>query len=506
MRFLNPVKCNCVRLFVVLATWGLLGCGVRGQNQDTPQAIIPQGGAVHALETSCGDLRGKLGWPGGFGSLHGLEVWLLNHRRLTLTVRPVAEAGTFYFECALFAEEEVYSLHIVRDQRLLADIDFSAIDGGVQGAIAYAGGLGLDLGTLELPSHALGQMFGAPQSIAGQVGGGFRVLPDISATLSTFGQGEPLSGVTFASELIVTTPRVVSEAFYQSDRYPQQYARELARGSRITMRAQAARAGDVRFICVEPPRGLLQYARLPDQQDAAVSALYWSDRAYAVAREGDSDLFAVSVFPGTVPRSGDLALLQVYRTRGGIAEIPLVLKEVVGFPPRVKAFATGPGSTTTLIDYASNGSNGLTKPFCQTSEVRFVLEPPRNAPPAAEGAQFLAEGGASRIDLHLDYYPEDPAIMERIPSLESDFDGAFAISTSTGVSGTMQRAWNPQQQQMTFTRAEGLFGEQTLAIPQEILLDYARGIKVGRIRLRIRWSNGDQGTAGGTILWLQKGC
>jgi hypothetical protein len=167
----------------------------------------------------------------------------------------------------------------------------------------------------------------------------------------------------------------------------------------------------------------------------------------------------------------------------------------------------GPGSAVTAIDYqAASQKNGLTRPFCENGELRFVLAPPRSGLPGALGTTYLAEGLSASIEVSLEYYAQGQGSGSQVMAKAGDFSGVYARPQSQSLGGTVTRAWDPANQRLTCSANTGLFGETKVTVPPEVLATTVSGQRVSLTRLRILWKNATTGTGGGTVVWLQKQC
>ena len=491
--------------FVTLAVLAaLLSCGSGGSGASEDANSGP--GTVREINSSCADIRGKIIWQGESSELPGTEVWLLDHASFTHVRRSLKSDGTFTLDCPLFSEGHVYTLHVVHNFRLVADLDFSAVDAGVQGAFSYAGGLGFDLGSIEVPLGPRGEVAFIAAGLPARVKGGFRVLPEIQAGISSFGGHDILDKLGIGSQLVLTNPRVILDAFYLNASFPGEYSRELGRASRISLFARAADRGGVRRVRGENgPRWFLS-SRTLKSQTAANSSFFWSEIDFNFeAGSNDSD-FNVTISSGVSPSLGDLIGIQVFTSKGEIRSYPRYFSEIVGFPPKILSYGTGNPAQASVIDYGSGLSNGLTRPFCQIGDVAFQVAPPRDRPPENPGSHPLALGAGTQIEVGVEYYPEASSIVEPMVVDSSEFTGVFTSAFSEIVAGTLARSWNPKNQTMIFSRSDGIYDSQELTIPRQVLLGLVKGATVENIRFVIKWIDKNTQTMGATVLWLKKSC
>lgn len=458
------------------------------------------------LAPSCANIRGKIEWVDGAGSNNGTEIWLVDHGSGSVTARAVQADGSYHFECGLFLENNILSLHLVRGQILVGDFDLVPAQDGVQGAFSYAGGIGFDQGTIKIPRVDGGAGF-ILGGIPAKVGGGFRVLTDQSASLNSLGTRLWPMSVILSSHLKPMSPFSILQSFYLGYQRPNLYQRDLGSSSMLVFRVSSLESGFVRRVKLLVEKGWLKYSREARDSDDLPGASYWSERDFEVGDEASTDQYRAGIFPGIVPKQGYMALFQIFKSAGSILTAPRFLEEVVSFPPKVTSFGTGPGSSVTAVDYRDEvGRNGLTRPFCENGGIRVVVEPPRDGLPEIQGTRFLAEGLNSRIDVEIEYFGEGQSNESALVPDPNEFNGVYSQRYSLNVEGSLQRQWTPNDRKMAFTSRDGLFGPQKLEIPKDVLLSSISGKTVTFIRLRIVWTNQTTGSTGGTVFWVRKRC
>jgi hypothetical protein len=458
------------------------------------------------LTASCANIRGRIEWVDGAGSNTGAEIWLVDHGSGSVTARAVQADGSYHFECGLFLESNILSLHLIREQILVGDFDLAPAEDGVQAAFSYAGGIGFDQGTIKIPRVEGGAGF-IVGGIPAKVGGGFRVLTDQSAGLNSLGTRLWPISVILSSQLKPVSPFSILQSFYLGYQRPNLYQRDLGLNSMLVFQVSSLESGFVRRVKLLVEKGWLKYSREARDSDDLPGASYWSERDFEVGDEASADLYRAGIFPGIVPKQGYMALFQIFKSAGSILTAPRFLEEVVSFPPKVTAFGTGPGTSVTSIDYGDEaGRNGLTRPFCENGGVRLVVEPPRDGLPEIQGTRFLTVGLKSQIDVEIEYFGEWQSNESALVPESNEFYGFYSHKYAANVDGSLQWVWTPNDRKMVFTSRDGLFGPQKLEIPQELLLSAVSGRTVNLIRLKIIWSNQTTGSTGGTVIWLRKRC
>jgi hypothetical protein len=485
----------------------LLGrCGHRNDNS----VVDPEGredASGRELAASCASLSGRIAWQDEASSNSGAEIWLLDHTLGAVIQRPIRPDGFYRFECGLFAEKSVLSLHLVKDQRLIADFDFSDVQPGIQGAFSYAGGVGHDLGKAVVPRNLRGEIGFLPQGLSARIGGGFRVNPEIAIDLNEFGESFSPLRMTAASQLIIGSPNSILQSFYLADENMAAYRRDLTTFSRVRFRVSTSETGFIRRVNLLGESSWLRFARVPKGDDSGPASEYWSDKQLELRQNENGDLYSIDVFLGFIPKLGDMGFFQVYKSAGSLLSIPRLVDQVVLFPPMVTAFGAGVGAGVSTIDYREQSQkNGLTRPFCDSGDIRFSLQPPRNGLPGSPGVTYLAEGPSARIVVRMEYYAEISGNSPSIESIPEDYSVAFRQAHTQTVDGSVKRTWHPNAQELTFFADNGLYGEKTITIPRGVLPDRVGGQNVSLTKLRIFWEDVKSSTGGGTALWLKKLC
>jgi hypothetical protein len=484
-----------------LAAWFALcaGCGASGHAGGGGDGGVTTPGVItNAKTTVSGSFYlGSLGQPAA-----GFEVWIFDHTTGSLERTPLDDHGTFALPIADFTEQHTYSFHLVNGFRLYGDVDMAPDLPGSQPAFTYQGGEGFDLGKLVVPLDQHDQPDISGKGLVGKVGGGFNLLPAMSAGFTSFPLPPESPALQLGSQLYVFDAATLLYSFYGRATAPSLYARDLQRLSRIGGVAIASAPSAVVRVFVAGAGSWLPWARQPTGDAEPEASPLWSaasDSFTAVSKTR----FEASVFSAGLPPTGSIALLRVQPAEGSEAVMPLVIPRVLTFPPEIVG-QSGDGGSAAAIDYASTTAlNGLTRPFCQKGEV--VLDV---APPLDDQGKPVPATTLGRIAVTFDYYTSSGGKTAPLTvtgdQLPSPFDAAKTDDTVTD----LPRVWDPSTLTVTMDLGPTV---AALAAPEirlwpQLFAPKIGGSTVTLVRLRVYVMSATEATAGAAVVWFQLGC
>jgi hypothetical protein len=465
-----------MRRIVLLAALLAPACGKKGSHKAEPPP--PEPTVTGVIDTSIKTVSGNLYVGDDAHPAEGFELWTLDHTGGSLRRDQLPPSGAFSLPVEAFGVDHVYTMHVVRAMQLVADVDVSIAQDGVQQAFTYEGGPGFDMGALTLAVDAHGEPDMAVTSVQGKIAGGFSAQPASTATLASFPAPEALSRLAFGSQLYVFEPNSLLHSFIQRAQNPALYAADLATFSRVGLRADGAEAGVGKKVQLQEGGVWLTAAR---QESGAL----WSTTNY-LADTADKKAFSASVLPGAVLPLRSIALLRVQvGDTDPEAHVPRVLDAIVTVPPILNAIDLGSGSVA-AIDYAKTGPNGLTQGFCRTGNVRLAIDPPLDQDGAAVSFDT--------VEVAVDYYgvAADGKILA-VDVVPDDFPAPY--------NAVIDGSWDPA------TRTFKLFpAPDLIPIPGDLFLVNAKAGGVFYLRLRVYAKNSKGATEGAIAVWFDNAC
>lgn len=548
----------------------IVACGSSGDDSsgDAPPEDPPvQGplGVAQPAVTLTGSLYlGDTGTPAA-----GYELWILDHSDGGMGRFPVGTAGEIAVPLSIFRVGHRYTFHVVKGDRLLGDLDFGASTDGAQATLIYDGGYGFDLGEVIANVTSRGNVDVEDPGLGAEMGGGFSLDVDSTATFATLPPPDGVESIHFKSQLVVFDPVTLLYAFYHRDTYPERYAEALLDQSRIVVSLSTRSKHTVsRFYLYEGGQWLDASRLAASGADGSRGeAPLWSTSGHFVPEAGSKSFFA-SVYTGALLPENSFALFRVQPASGATLTVPRLLGRVHAVPPKPTAIALD-GGTPAAIDYAlpepSTGTDsstdtatdtatetatdtatstststatmlgslqdetlererpqrvsadqteentaatpqGLLTPFCYADHGVTV----DYAPPLDEDGEAIVGARYGVVAVVLDYYGVgDDGRNTLLETAVEDFPGDFAAAYTDPAATDPSRSWDPETRTATFTwtdEAAAAMSSARLSLWPEVFLESAGGSDVSRIRLRVYFRGKDDPGEAASAMWLRRGC
>jgi hypothetical protein len=318
-----------------------VACGSSGYDGpvDAPPEEPPvQGptGVVQQAVTLTGTLHlGDTATPAA-----GYELWILDHSDGGMGRFPVGAAGEITVPLSIFRVDHRYSFHVVKGDRLLGDLDFGDSTDGAQSTLVYDGGYGFDLGDIIANVTSRGDVDIDDPGLGAEVGGGFSLDVDSTATFATLPPPDGVESFHFKSQLAVFDPISLLYDFYRRDANPARYAEALLEQSRVVVSLSTRSKDTVSRLSAFEGGQWLDASRLGanDADARRGEAPLWSASGHMVP-EVDGMSFLASVYTGALLAGNSFALFRVQPESGASLTVPRLLGRVYAVPPMPTAIA-----------------------------------------------------------------------------------------------------------------------------------------------------------------------
>jgi len=431
------------------------------------------------------------------------DLWIFDHTTPFLDAVPLGEVGTLRVPLQHFSVGHTYSMHLLKDFNWLADFDLADATPGVQPAFVYQGGLGFDLGTVQLAVDGHGGAAVQNTGISAMIGGGFSLAPSTKAAFSDYLLPGEVASVSFSSQLFVFDAPVLLYSFYGKADHPVAYARDLKRFYRLGTLVKAR--DETAVIAVELSRAgqWQKAARLSSDDLAAPEAAALMGRLPQDLIMINPARYEFSVYSGGPPAATAVAVVKVRPDGGAEVEVPRRVGRLLSMPPKVTAVATS-GGTPVAIDYTiTSSANGLTLPICRTGEVVLDIQPPLDAAGLAVDASVF-----DRIEVVFDYFREGDQKTSKLAVDSSSFAAPYSAALVDSSLNDLRRDWDPKKQMLTYTLGATVqaLSTQELRIWPELFAATSAGKAATAVRLRIYYRSDAEATAAASAIWFKSGC
>ncbi len=474
-------------LVMSLATLAALqfGCGARSktrQEPTTPPTIE---------ESAKTDLSGTVLLGDGKTPFVGVNVALYNHTSGIFRLQALANNGSFSLPVSEFKVGETYSLQLMDFQmRYLTAITF---DG--QRGFTYAGGEGIDLGSMMVARSALGLVDSNASDLDANLSDGFTGVESVVTDIPSRTLPSPIATAEAVSDLVIVDANIALDAFYRRLTSPSAYRSALAAWSRVRFITEAADTIYDGALAYGPARkNLFRYA---DSIDATPqNSALWSSQQFRL-KQYSATRFERSIFVGALPETEQVYVLKA-NVAAGQREYPVAMSRVITVPPQIEAYDQGSG-TLTNIDYTSNSAeNGLTIPLCRNaSPLDISVVVPQDAAGNNLDATIL-----SNVEISLRYFANTNGTETAITPRASDYPTAYQTIVTTDGLPTGSSTWDPDQQVINHSLAASAATTHQFSVPAELLLTTIGTQSIARIRLLITYFGSD-GQRSGIIFWLK---
>ncbi|MEI8025205.1 MAG: hypothetical protein WCI18_02545 [Pseudomonadota bacterium] len=288
-----------------------------------------------------------------------------------------SKLGTWQFKTSQFSVGHEYSFQILSaDQVLLAIMDFSDVS-GLQGAISYNGGFGMDVGILDLPVDNFGlvdlaRLRATPPRAA--ISGGFSVVVGKSGTIDEVTLPSFLDGSksSFGHSLNCSLESDILNGFYLKSTNPALYQQVLNKCSGFFLHYTPATDKTLKQLWAAIPSPWMQLARKKkDMFSSETSADPWdATKRFLLAESG--------VISGdfTLPKLPCFGCVMDFYISESSSSTPQLISQGVAARLAMipKPLAADKGSTSYSISYSNSIlDNGLNRPFALASNSNPVV-------------------------------------------------------------------------------------------------------------------------------------
>jgi len=463
-------------LLIILMTF--ISCS----KQEAEKVAVENSDELIIHDTGLTKVQGMIKTGGGTPS--GLAVWLLDLTAGKRIVSALNQAGEWSFPIGAFVIGHDYAFHIFdADSVRLAIYDFSP-NSGLQGAVRYAGGYGMDLGVINLPLDSFGLIdisflvLNPPRT---EISGGFSLNPLKTGSISELTLPDFINSDQsgFGHSLICNIPTDVLNGFYLREEKPSVYQLALNKFSGFFIKLVPVSGVFFKQLWAAIPVNWMMSARKKtDLFSSYYSAVPWeSTKRLLVAQagiiEGDFVLpklpclgCGMDYYLGRESVAKDVLVTQ------GIARRIFMIPKLVGLSQATTVFP---------IDYTSTSlENGLTRPFKLVSSVHDVELLIHR--PILETGEVATDQRIIMIKLIYSQSADEvlPEATDFLPPYQSSFQ-----TTSMG--------WDVSKNILSFNVPVGLSSDQ-LKIPKEVLLPSRNDIDNLRFEIVYESSTSRSGT------------
>jgi hypothetical protein len=476
----------------------LSACGSSGDHASSDGGSPDSGGTV---DDNPRNVSGSFFIGDSSRAAAGYELLLVDWNDNTMRSFVVASDGSVSLDLSEFAEERVYSLHLIAGDRKIGDLDLSAVNDGLQSAFNYRGGYGFSLGEVIVPLNAHGLIAVPPAGLAAAIGGGFSLTSDDRAL-----QLEDIPAPSLLSSLSVQPTLVVSRG---DDLYhgflnvtdPAGAAVMRARYQGVSLTAQAAQGQVVeRVFSSRIADWQTTAVVLPSAFDDLSTATPWNASAFVLEKSGA--VFSAQLIPGR-DILNRLIFLRVEGEDPPQIEIPRVVASGFSRPAVTEAISLTAGTPVT-IDYSdTTAENGAIRPFCHSAgDVNVTFSLPSNQDGDPVDGETL-----DQIALMPVYYSQASGVTSAISdsaSLASPFDADIAEASD----GDYLRSWTAAAKTLTFamTAANLTASQHTLTLPAALFPASLGGKTVTRVKMRYLFKAKNHSGKSGSVIWFRKNC
>ena len=481
----------------------LASCGKSGNDSGS------SGG--DSASTSKGDINsGQLTITGKFvkdtdqSPLEGHWLWILNHTDQFVKSYDLDDEGSTEISIDEFDADSSYSFHLLTsDYQLVTSLDFDPLTDGKQAGVNFSGGLGFDMGTVEIQTDKIGQI--DFQNVTGDanLGGAFEVNESVS--LASFPTGELLSSATLSSQLVPSNAQEVLNGFYLASTFPQAYIEALSANSKLFAQIQTSSSENNFHIATYRAGSWLLGSRISSSDEAHINdASLWSSNQFTWSQT-TSSLYEAHIFPGKALRPGSIIVANIKPLDSDDeAEFifPFSTSDTLRSIPKVSSISLD-GSSQSTINYSSTQENGLSRPFCnQGSDIELTLDNPKDF-----YDNTLSGSAFDNIVANFTFYKMDEGIDVKTNPVASDFPAPYQQNSSFNL-GSYAASWRVDLSSLSLTIPNANL-EQTsheLSIPNELLLSNAAGESVSKVKIQLIYGNSSTQLKAATLLFIDMQC
>ena len=371
-----------------------------------------------------------------------------------------SKLGAWQFKTSQFAVDHEYSFQILSaDQVLLAILDFSDVS-GLQGAISYNGGFGMDIGILDLPVDNFGLVDLASLRATpprATIAGGFSVVVGKSGTVDEVTLPSFLDGSKsgFGHSLHCSLESDILNGFYLKSTNPGIYQQVLNKCSGFFLRYTPATGNSLKQLWSAIPSPWMQLARKKkDMFSSETSADPWDATKRILLSEGG--LISGDFVLPKLPCYG--CVMDFYISETSSSTPALISQGVSGRLAMIpKLLAADKGSTSYSISYSSSIlDNGLNRPFALASN---------SDPVVLSLSRPLLESQIPPVDSRMVYIKPTYYLsgVEVTPSA-SDYSSPYNEDYKNG-----SYQWSASTRLLTLEIADGT-NPDSVSIPDELFL------------------------------------
>lgn len=496
-----------------------LACGSKGEssNEQAPPSDASTGAIGSGLTPVA--LTGTVAFSDDEEVSPEYEVWILDHIDGGSARFSLNASGNLKIPLNIFKVDHLYSFHIAKQHRIVANFDFSTATDGAQSGLVYDGGYGFDFGKVSINRNRLGEVDIANPGVTALYGGGFRLDNRTDLGLASL---PPPVGVEFfdvVGQLNVFDPVDLRYGFYRRDHNPMGYSDGLREYSRFIVSLKSRFPGTILSLSVLEADNWLAGSRVAsaDSNASRGSSSLWSAADYKVSAINETN-YSSSIFIGEALRSDSFAVFKILPQYGPTLLVPRLIQKMMAVPPLLKAVSLE-GGVPLSIDYSSDvmlqsanknelsgAADGLLVPFCfQEKAIRLAYEPPRDF-----NGNLMVGPRYGLVDLAIDYYEEtSEGRLLQLKVSAQDFSQGFSQKLIENIAPNITRQWDPELATVRFiwadSEASALVNPIMQVMPQVFPLTVG-GKFVNAIRVRTYFRHKDHPGEAASAFWMRRGC
>ena len=402
-----------------------------------------------------------------------------------------SDSGTWTFKSSDFIQDHEYSFHLFDENQVaLAVVDFSS-SSGLQGALLYNGGYGMDVGKIDLPLDKLGLIDLTTLRVSppvGSLGGGFSVVQGKSGKVNEIEFPDFMDGSKsgFGHSLVCTLPADVLSGFYLRANNSQAYQQALNKYTGFFLHYVPSEGKELKQLWAALPSNWMLLARKKkDMFESPLNEIPWDSTKRYISAElggiaGDFSLPRLPCYGCTI----DMYISEVSEPRDrtlsqGISDIVIMIPKLI---------AASKGASYTIDYINSTLTNGLNKPFvlvANSSPLSLTFERP-----LIENSEIPT--GARKIYIKMKYsYLGSP-----VAPAASDFPSPYNQDYVSG-----DYAWSVEKNTIQLDFSDGATPPvDILSIPDEVLL--RSNTLIDTITIQVIYET--KSTKSGTLIVFEK--
>lgn len=354
LKFGNFRKLLEVGLFFGAMIWGVLACGSSGDDKNPSQGGATQENSPSPVNNGKEDISGFVRIDAEGVYRHVVRVYSLDQNNYVDGFTDETGAfsialNTLYTDSltgdksSFFVEGSSYSFHVLTPRRRrIGMVDFS-IEDGIQGSISYTGGVGFDLGFLDISTNGFGLI--EPTTFQVALTGGFQLDALNKGDLEEKPLPSYLSRLDFGRELVVGNSSDMYGMFIQRSSNPGAYSRGLLTYGGAFFELESSEGQQISFVAAVEKYDWFLYSSIRmNAFDPPSDGLSWQRNDYRLYPSTSG--LSYSITANTRNLTGSYFSFVVRRPDGTLEYLNRYLGDEVVRPPILEQLNLGDASST----------------------------------------------------------------------------------------------------------------------------------------------------------------